>query len=360
MVRKPSQVSISTQIPQQRERYTNADGAPVAFGYLLRSHRKQRGLSLAQFSTLVHFDRGHISKIETGKRNPSVAFAEACDRALSTGNTFTTIALTLESATRQQQGWVQPAQLPAAIPHFVGRAEQLSCLDRLLLDQEQSLATPVGVISGPPGVGKTALAVQWAHQAVNDGHFADGQLFVDLQGAGKKASPFDILAGLLHALGVPADRIPETLEQRSAALRSHLHGRKMLLLLDNAADAQQVYSLLPGSPRCAVVVTSRSWLPGLMSKAGTVPLLLTELHRSDAIRLIREIIGETRADTYPAAASTIVEHCGYFPLALVLACERIVHHQYRGADVSTADLNLTEEDVALHHAFETSYGILRD
>ena len=105
----------------------------------------------------------------------------------------------------------------------------------------------MAVINGPPGVGKTALAVQWAHRAVNDGHFPDGQLFVSLQGPepDTAAASFDVLEDLLRAVGVPPERIPAELDQRAATFRSYLHGREMLLVLDNAADAQQIRPCYP-------------------------------------------------------------------------------------------------------------------
>ncbi|MET9361674.1 helix-turn-helix domain-containing protein [Streptomyces sp. NPDC006632] len=339
----------------------------MTFGQLLRAHRKQRGLSLAQLATRVHFNRGHVSKIETDKRPPSVSFAEACDRALNAGHTFATIAAALEAAARHQQGWVQPAQLPATKRHFVGRQDGLYRLDRLLESHEPSLAVPVAVVNGPPGVGKTALAVQWAHRAVNDGHFADGQLFVNLEGPepGTAASPFDVLGDLLRAVGVPADRVPADLDQRAATFRSYLHGREILLVLDNATDAQQIYRLLPGSPGCAVVVTSRSRLPGLLSLVDAVMLPLTELRRSDAVQLIRANIGEVRANADPEAVSVLAERCGRLPLALVLAAEHIVSHQHRSAEALAAQLepegarlNLAEGDVVLRDAFDTSYKAL--
>ncbi|WP_328323225.1 helix-turn-helix domain-containing protein [Streptomyces sp. NBC_00455] len=339
----------------------------MTFGQLLRAYRKQRGLSLTQLAAMVHFNRGHVSKIETDKRPPSVSFAEACDRELNVGNTFTTIASALEAAARHQQGWVQPAQLPPAKQNFVGRRDHLTRLDRLLPGDEQSLAVPVAVISGPPGVGKTALAVQAAHRAVNDGHFADGQLFVNLQGPepGTAAAPFDVLEDLLRAVGVPADRIPADLDQRAATFRSFLHGREILLVLDNAANAQQIYPLLPGSPGCGVVVTSRSRLPGLMSLVDAVRLPLAELCQPEAAMLIRAIIGDVRADAGPAAVTVLAERCGHLPLALVLAGEHIVSHQHDSADTLATELkpeharlNLAEGDVVLRNAFDTSYQAL--
>ncbi|MEE1762769.1 MULTISPECIES: helix-turn-helix domain-containing protein [unclassified Streptomyces] len=339
----------------------------MTFGQLLRTHRTRRGLSLTQLAARMHFNPGHISKIETGKRSPSVSFAKACDRALDLGSTFTTIAAALEAVTREQQGWVRPAQLPTAKRHFVGRQDDLRRLDELLHGHDQPLAVPVAVINGPPGVGKTALAVQWAHRVVNDGHFPDGQLFVSLEGPepDTAAAPFDVLGDLLRAVGVPPERIPVELDQRATTLRSYLHGREMLLILDNAADAQQISPLLPGSPGCVVVVTSRSRLPGLTPLVDAVSLPLPELRRPEAAMLIGAVIGQVRAAVNPGAVDALAELCGCLPLALVLAAERIVSHQHHSAETLAAELvsrqarlNLAEGDVVLRDAFETSYRAL--
>ncbi|MFI8998974.1 helix-turn-helix domain-containing protein [Streptomyces sp. NPDC053542] len=367
VIREPAQDSKAPQPPREATGRGSAAGPPATFGQLLRARRQQLGLSLAQLASRVHFDRGHVSKVETGKRPPSVSFAEACDRALNVGDTFTTIATALEAAARQQQGWVRPAQLPAAIHHFIGRRCYSRQLDKVLQGDEQSLAVPVGVINGPPGVGKTALAVQSAHRAINDGHFADGQLFVNLRGPGRRsaAAPFDVLEDLLRALGVPAEHIPATLEQRAATFRSVLHGREILLVLDNAADVQQILPLMPGSSGCAVLVTSRSRLPGLISLVGAVTLTLPELTRPEAALLIRSIIGDARADTDPAAVEVLADRCGDLPLALALAAEHIVSHRHHSAGTLATDLkpeharlDLAAGDVVLRQALDASYQAL--
>ncbi|MFE2425069.1 helix-turn-helix domain-containing protein [Streptomyces hokutonensis] len=363
MLREPSQAAVATRPSRESAHHESAAGSPASFGQCLRTRRQQLGLSLTQLASLVHFDRGHLSKVENGKRSPSVSFAEACDRALDFGDTLTTIATALEAAARQQQG-VRPAQLPAAMRTFVGRWCHLGWLADVLHGDEQSLAVPVAVISGSPGVGKTALAVQSAHQAVNDGHFRDGQLFVNLRGSDSAgaAAPFNVLVDLLRALGVPAEHIPVNLEQRAATFRSVLHGREMLLVLDDAADAQQILPLLPGSPGCAVLVTSRSRLPGLMSLVGAVTQALPELSRPEATLLIRSIIGEKRADADPRAVAVLAERCSYLPLALALASEHIMSHRHDSAGTLAADLQpeharlgLAEGEVNLREVFGTSY-----
>ncbi|WP_309112060.1 helix-turn-helix domain-containing protein [Saccharothrix sp.] len=298
-------------------------GRAETFGRLLRAHRHRLGLSLAQLAALVHYDRGHISKIETDKRPPSLRFAQACDRVFDTGATFVSIAAALEPSARRRPGWARPAQLPLARRDFVGRERLLADLDDALLGGERSLAVPVVVVEGPSGVGKTELAVQWARRSVARGHFTDGQLYVDLGGADAELPPADLLADVLIALGVPRPGVPTGVDQRAAAFRSLLHDRKVLLVLDDAAHARQVHPFLPGSPGCAVLVTSRVRLPGLASRLGAVTLTVPDLTPAEAVRLVRSIIGDRCTDVDPEA---IAELCGYQPLALVLAAEHVVTH----------------------------------
>jgi transcriptional regulator with XRE-family HTH domain len=337
------------------------------FGRLLRTHRAELGLSLAQLAARLHFDKGHVSKIETDKRPPSVSFARACDRVLESGDTFTSIAEALEAAGRAQPLWIRPAQLLPAHRNFVGRRRYLDRLDAALLDDGRSLGLPVAVIDGPPGVGKTALAVQWAQRAVDDGRFADGQLFVDLRGPAHStaARPAAVLADLLRALGVPAAQVPADLEQRGAAFRTLLTGRNVLLVLDNAAETRQILPLLPGSRGCAVLITSRVRLPGLTSRVGADTLTLPELSAPEAIRLVRSIIGDERTGADPAAVALLADLCGHLPLALVRAAEQIVHHRHQSASAlaakltsASARLDLAECDVTIRDVFDSTYALL--
>ncbi|MEV4622591.1 BTAD domain-containing putative transcriptional regulator [Asanoa sp. NPDC049573] len=213
------------------------------------------------------------------------------------------------------------SQLPAAVPDFVGRAALLDQLDALLGAGRSTVV--VSAIDGAGGVGKTALAVRWAHRVAE--RFPDGQLFVNLRGyeAVAPVSPVDALARLLRALGVPGDRIPADPDEAGALYRSELAGRRVLIVLDNAATAEQVRPLLPGSPTCVVVVTSRSQLGGLTASHGARRLTVDLLTEPEAVLLLRTIIGAARVDAEPDAALALVRACGHLPLAVRIAAAQL-------------------------------------
>ena len=181
-------------------------------------------------------------------------------------------------------------------------------------------AVPIAVLAGTAGVGKTALAVRWARRAA--AAFPDGQLYVNLRGydPGAPVPPADALAGFLRALGLAGEDIPAGEDERAAAYRSLLDGRRMLVVLDNAASVGQARPLLPGSPSCLVVVTSRDSLAGLVARHGARRLALDMLPADDAIGLLRTLIGE-RVDAEPDAAAELAAQCARLPLALRVAAE---------------------------------------
>jgi DNA-binding SARP family transcriptional activator/tetratricopeptide (TPR) repeat protein len=222
-----------------------------------------------------------------------------------------------------------PRQLPAPVAHFAGRTEELAALTRLLdqpaghsADQVPE-AIVISAIGGTAGVGKTALAVHWAHRVAD--RFPDGQLYANLRGydPGRPVSAADALAGFLHALDVPEHDIPADENHRAAQYRSLLAGRRMLVVLDNASDVAQIRPLLPGSPGCMVVVTSRDALAGLVARDGAQRLDLDLLPRDDALGLLRATIG-ARVDADPDAAEALADRCCRLPLALRVAAELAV------------------------------------
>ena len=217
-----------------------------------------------------------------------------------------------------------PQQLPAAVRYFVGRRRELAELSRLLEPDSATGGTVViSAIGGTAGVGKTALAVRWAHQVAQ--RFPDGQLYVNLRGydPGQPMTAADALAGFLRALGVAGQDIPAVEAERAARYRSLLAGRRMLVVLDNAGSVEQVRPLLPGFSTCAVLVTSRDALAGLVARDGAERLDLDLLPMEEAVGLLRALIG-TRVDADPSAAEVLAARCCRLPLALRIAAELAV------------------------------------
>jgi DNA-binding SARP family transcriptional activator/tetratricopeptide (TPR) repeat protein len=214
-----------------------------------------------------------------------------------------------------------PAQLPPDVRGFTGREHELDELDHLLVDgDDQSTAVVISAVAGTAGVGKTALAVRWAHR-VRD-KFPDGQLYVDLRGYGpdQPVAAEKALARFLTNLGVAGQDIPLDVDDRAARYRTEINGRRMLVVLDNAASVEQIRPLLPGTRSCSVVVTSRDSLPGLVALYGGRRLDLGLLPDRDAVALLRKLIGD-RVDAEPDAAATLVAQCARLPLALRVAAE---------------------------------------
>jgi len=232
-----------------------------------------------------------------------------------------------QRATTQPSPGRAPAQLPADVHAFTGRVRELAELDRLLpaggarAAAGTATALVISAVSGTAGVGKTALAVHWAHR-VRDG-FPDGQLYVNLHGYDRDQPlpAAEALAGFLSALGVAGQDIPLEIWDRASRYRTEISGRRMLVLLDNAATVDQVRPLLPGTPSCAVLVTSRDTLAGLVALHGARRVDLDFLPAADACALLRALIGG-RVDDEPSAAATLAMQCARLPLALRVAAER--------------------------------------
>lgn len=226
-----------------------------------------------------------------------------------------------------------PAQLPLDVRTFVGRGAELAELDGLLA----SAPAAVAAVSGTAGVGKTALAVRWAHRARE--RFPDGQLYVDLRGYGpdRPVAPQDALAGLLRSLGLEGAALPQGLDERAARFRTLLAGRRMLLVLDNAHAVEQVRPLLPGAPACFTLVTSRDTLAGLVARDGAHRVRVDRLPAADARRLLRELLG-TRVEAEPEAAEALVHQCVRLPLALRIVAELIRSRPALGLTALTGEL----------------------
>ncbi|MFD8792569.1 AfsR/SARP family transcriptional regulator [Streptomyces vinaceus] len=217
--------------------------------------------------------------------------------------------------------WIPPAQLPPDVPDFTGRRETVAHLSRTLAGAaERSMtAATVCVVHGMGGIGKTTVAVHAAH-AVRE-RFPDGQLYVDLRGASRDpAAPDAVQRSFLLALGVAAANIPADPVERTALYRSRLAGRRLLLLLDNAVNGEQVLSLLPGTAECAALVTSRTPLACLAATSRTG---LEPFSEEEALALLEQIAGPDRLPKEPEAARSLVRACGLLPLAVRIAASRL-------------------------------------
>lgn len=260
-------------------------------------------------------------------------------------------------------GWSVQCQLPPAVRGFAGRTDLVTRLTQLL---EARDAAPV-VVSGSPGVGKTALAVHLAHRLRPA--FPDGQWYVSLQGTRERPrDPADVLAGLLRISGEDAAAIPESPEDRAGAFRGRVADRRVLLVLDDAADAAQVRPLLPGTAGVAVLVTSRSDLRGLTASHAAHPVPLDVLLPGEAHDLLAGVLGERRVAAEPAAAARLAELCARLPLALRIGAANLAARPGRSlreyADELTGDGRLAklsiagDREAAVRTAFDHSYAAL--
>jgi tetratricopeptide (TPR) repeat protein/transcriptional regulator with XRE-family HTH domain len=279
-----------------------------AIGDLERRVRRPRGQSVRLLADALELAGWEREQFETAARSLSLAGQPAAQPVL------------------HLPGPVVPHQLPPDIADFVGRAELVTEFRGWFDNRPDGMAGKAAVavyaVSGQAGVGKSALAVHVAHQSA--AHFPDGQLYANLRGAGVGgASPLDggeVLGRFLRALGVDGSAVPASAEERAALYRSQLAGRRVLVVLDDAASEAQVRPLLPGSPACAVLLTSRTRLAGL---EGAWLLHVDALDTGPALELLGRIAGAGRVAAEPDAAAAIVAACGRLPLAVRIAGARL-------------------------------------
>lgn len=227
-------------------------------------------------------------------------------------------------AGEQRPRQLVPRQLPAPIRYFTGRAAELKALDRLLAEA-MAPGVAVAAISGTAGIGKTSLAVHWAHSVAH--RFPDGQLYVNLYGfhpSGRPVAPSEAIVWFLTALGMPPERIPAGFEARVGLYRSLLAGKRVLMVLDNARDANQARPLLPGAPGSVVIVTSRNQLPGLVAADGACPIVLDVLTKDETYELLARQLGRERTQADPRSVADVAALCARLPLALSLATAHAV------------------------------------
>ncbi|HMC07739.1 MAG TPA: NB-ARC domain-containing protein, partial [Actinomycetota bacterium] len=311
-----------------------------------RDPKEGKKLSRRELARRLYMSHSNLTDYENGYRLPPGEIVQAYERELKLppGSLVdlweqARVELFGEMRTRQRR-WVPPVmaiehspevpsptpealhQLPRDITGFTGREAELSHL-RALLPEDSGGTVVISAIAGTAGVGKTALALHLAHELVP--RFPDAQLYVDLHGydAHQRLTASHVLDRFLRALGVAEKALPADIEEQAALYRGLLRGKRALVLLDNAFSADQVRYLLPASPSCLVLVTSRNRLPGLLAGEGAHLLLVDVLAPQEALQLLAHIAGRERVDAEPKAAAEVVALCGYLPLAVRIAAAKL-------------------------------------
>lgn len=330
-----------------------------------------RGLSWRRLAELTGYDPSWLSKVRHGAR-PSDSLVERCDEVLEADGAL--IALAAVGNKRR------PAQLPAPPASFVGRKSQMRRMSDILNGRIPSASKPpsgaptIVAIDGPPGAGKTAAALHCAHDIgrSDEDIYPDGHLYIDLRGYspdGRPLQPGDVLEEFLVALGVQPGDVPERPEQRAKLYRSLLATQRLLIVLDNAASSEQVEPLLPGSAGCGVIVTSRRRLMGLPMRVAVEQILLGPMTEEESIQVLRAAVGEARAQAETESLAVLARRCGYLPLALRIAAERVAAHPHHpigdlvdelAAERQRLDALETDDSVAVRTVFEWSYRDLSD
>lgn len=329
---------LSAQGGRVNEDYSSAE---TCFGGLLRRYRLASGLSQEELAQRAGLSVRAVANMERGRtarpyRRSVWLLAEALalpdqqraqlarasrlvtDEGLMPGPAAVKETMTVVEA---EPLVIAPRQLPATVPHFVGRDDELLGLNTMLDDASDTGETvAISAIGGSAGVGKSTLAVHWAHQVAS--RFPDGQLYLNLRGSSSQPmAPREALARLLRDLGADPEAVPAEEEERAARYRSLAAGRRLIIVLDDACDAAHVRPLMPGTAGCAVVVTSRSSLHDLQ------PARLVDLSGmsdADAAALLARIVGAQRCESEPEAVRAVLAACAGLPLAIWIAAARLV------------------------------------
>ncbi len=348
----------------------------ACFGYLLRQHRLVSGLTqeelaersglsvraigdlecgrvlrpltrtvqmLADGLTLTERDRENFARaaVELPGNAQVSGSANHAELSLKPGHSLPLTGIGTWGAS------IAARQLPPGLPCFTGRSSELAALDQLLArcDRQSGTLAKVAAISGTVGVGKTALAVEWACRQA--GNFPDGQLYVDMHGyshAARPVSESEALNGFLAALGLPPGQRPARPQDLAALSRSMIHGRRMLIVIDNVRDAEHARLLLPGTPGCVTLVTSRSGLSGLVATHGARLVKLGLPGYSEARHLLMSRLGPSRVTADEAATAALIDACARLPLALSIMSARAAEHpRIRLADL-VAELRAGQQE----------------
>ena len=352
-------VDAAPRVPSQREpsappRVAAPGGSRAAQG--TRRSARPAGDTVGRNTEYRSADEG------TGEAPGSIAlgeFPDGADGRAATGDPA-------EPASPGQPPLPHPAQLPADIEDFTGRATEVSHLSAMLTRHEEASgpgAVRIAVVAGTAGLGKTTLAIHAAHQ-VRD-LFPDGQLYVDLSGASAQpALPGEVLARFLRDLGVDGDKIPAGDDERAGLYRTQLTSRKMLILLDNASDGAQVRPLLPGTASCAVLVTTRN---SAMALASTRFVDLNTLTDSEALELFIRLVGDDRPAAEPDATAEVLLACAGLPLAIRICAARLAaRRQWKVATMASRLRDsrrrldeLRTGDLEVRASFGVTYDALR-
>ncbi|MFS8103074.1 helix-turn-helix domain-containing protein [Lentzea alba] len=342
-----------------------------SFGALLRHHRLTSALTQEALAEQAGISAQAIGALERGtRRYPHRETVLRLARALRLGQDEHAELVT--AAARPSVPRAEPlpppdrtvaAQLPAGVQGFTGREDVLRAMDSLLAN-EPSHAVVVSTLAGMAGIGKTTLAVHWAHRARS--RFPDGQLFLNLRGHGGGApvTPLEALTHLLTGLGLERGNVPTDVDAAAATYRTLLADRRVLVVLDDAVDARQVRPLLPGSPGCLVLVTSRYRLDGLVARDGATRIQVDLLDAAQARALLVHVLGEERLEGEPV--DDLIELCAGLPLALRIAAAHLLGGRsiksyvaaLRSGDRLGSLAAPGDPDTAVGAAFDLSYAAL--
>jgi tetratricopeptide (TPR) repeat protein/transcriptional regulator with XRE-family HTH domain len=299
-------------------------------GGVLRTHRERLQLTQEELAEQAGLAVRTVRELEAGRvLRPRGHSLRLLAEALGLDDEARTDFMSRAYRARRSPDTAHvPRQLPCEVAGFAGRHDVLAALDDALrASQSDPSAVGIAVVVGMAGIGKTAVAVRWAHRVAS--RFPDGTLYVDLRGCSAAVAlrPIDALARFLRALGVAAERVPVDPDEAAALYRSVLASRRVLVLLDNAGDAAQLRPLLPGGGGSFVLLTSRARLTGLVAREGARELVLGGLGQTESEELLTSVIGAERVAAERPAATRLAQLCAYLPLALRIAAANLATDQ---------------------------------